>query len=280
MLRRVATCLIAVMLTCAAAGAKPPRRATRHKARSVSTKQYQAMVRDWHSRKPGASAPRDAEGRPKLVLEAINTRERIELTAARDDGGFSAVDLDRAAQRLRDAASGNELPGEPTLIDVHYRLQRRFDAPAVRVISGYRTGRGTGASRHAHGAAADIVIPGAKDQDVAEYARSLGSTGVGLYPRAGYVHVDVRTTSYFWRDASGPGQRSRPRSAPKRRSPKHDAKRSKPLPPARASAIPGSDVGALLERGSTSPRAPADAPPIDDHPELPGPAAASNEDSR
>jgi uncharacterized protein YcbK (DUF882 family) len=218
MLRRIATCLIAVMLTTAAVHAKPRRHAKR--PRAIPAAKYQAMVKDWHYRKPGEIAPRDADGRPKLVLESINTKERVELIAARDDGGFSAIDLDRAAQLLRDTASGNELPVDPQLIDLLYRVQRRFDAPAVRVISGYRSGGGAGASRHAHGAAADIVVPGAKDADVAEFAKSLGGAGVGLYPRAGYVHVDVRGKSYFWRDMSGPGQPSRPRPARARRAAK------------------------------------------------------------
>jgi hypothetical protein len=119
------------------------------------------------------------------------------------------------------------------LIDLLYRVQRRFDAPAVRVISGYRSGGGSDTSRHAHDTAADIVIPGAKDADVAEFARSLGGTGVGLYPRAGYVHVDVREESYFWRDLSGPGQPSRPRPARGRRA----AKPSRAAAPVSAAAI-------------------------------------------
>jgi uncharacterized protein YcbK (DUF882 family) len=275
MLRRVATSLIALTLISVVLHAKPKR----HKARPVPSAKYQAMVKDWHSLKPGASAPRDAEGRPKLVLEAINTRERIELVAARDDGGFSALDLDRAAQLLRDTASGNELPMEPALIDVLYRVQRHFDAPSVRVISGYRAGRTGGGSRHAHGAAADIVIPGVKDADVADYAKTLGSIGVGLYPRAGYVHVDVRERSYFWRDTSGPGQRSRPRRVGGRRG-KLVANRSQQSPPVRASAIPGSDVGALLDRADSSPRPAVDTRTSDEHAELADPAAPNGEAAR
>jgi uncharacterized protein YcbK (DUF882 family) len=280
MLRRFATCSIAVLLIGAVVFAKPKRSGKRNQPRPVSAARYLAMVKDWHFRKPGSAAPRDAEGRPLLVLEAINTRERIELAAAGDDGGFSALDLDRAAQLLRDTASGNELPIEPMLLDVLYRVQRHFDAPAVRVISGYRAGRGGGGgSRHAHGAAADIVIPGAKDADVAEYARSLGSTGVGLYPRSGYVHVDVRQGSYFWRDMSGPGQRSRPRRAGGRAG-KSSANRPRTSPPVRASAIPGSDVSALLEPGKGSARPAVYTRAIDDHAELAEPASPNGEEPR
>jgi len=165
------------------------------------------MVRDWHAKKPGSTAPLDASGRPRLVLESINTKERVELGAESDQGGFSEADHQRAAHLLRDTVTGDEHPIDPALLSLLYRLQRKFDAPAVRVISGYRTPRGKSHGRHSEGAAVDLVLPGVKDSAVAAYARTLGSTGVGIYPRAGYVHVDVREKSYFWRDMSGPGQR-------------------------------------------------------------------------
>jgi hypothetical protein len=54
-------------------------------------------------------------------------------------------------------------------------------------------------------------VPGAKDDDVARFARDLGFVGVGVYPSSGFVHIDVRDRSYFWVDASGPGKRNRER---------------------------------------------------------------------
>src|SRR5258708_20103469 len=54
-----------------------------------------------------------------------------------------------------------------------------------------------------------LVVRGARDDEVARYARSLGFVGVGLYPRSGFVHLDVREHSYFWVDGSAPGQRGR-----------------------------------------------------------------------
>ena len=46
---------------------------------------------------------------------------------------------------------------------------------------------------------------------LAEYVRSLGFVGVGIYPRTGFVHLDVRAASYFWVDYSGAGRRGRVR---------------------------------------------------------------------
>ena len=58
------------------------------------------------------------------------------------------------------------------------------------------------------GRAADFVVPGAADHDVARFARGIGFVGVGTCPDGSFVHVDVRERSYFWIDRSGPGHRS------------------------------------------------------------------------
>jgi uncharacterized protein YcbK (DUF882 family) len=175
---------------------------------------YVTFVRSWHTPVPDRTAPLDDAGRPKLVLAALNTQERVELTALGAQGGFSSRDLDRAAHVLREPASGNEHPVEPRVLDAVYRIQTHFAAQEIRVISGYRTpasvasGRG---SNHGRGRAIDIVVPGTSDQDVAKLARDMGFMGVGVYPTSGFVHVDVRDRSYFWVDSSGPGGKNRER---------------------------------------------------------------------
>ncbi len=172
-------------------------------------KGYANSVRAWHTATPGKTAPLDSTGRPKLVLYALNTTERAELTALSDKGGFSASDLDRAAQILRDPRTGNEHPVEPRLLDSVYRIARHFSAHEIRVVSGYRTPKPTTHSNHGRGRAMDMVVPGATDEDVAKFAREAGFSGVGVYPVSGFVHVDVRERSYFWVDSSGPGRKSR-----------------------------------------------------------------------
>jgi uncharacterized protein YcbK (DUF882 family) len=144
-----------------------------------------------------------------LTLAALNTGERVELTALSDKGGFSASDLDRAAQLLRDPRTGNEHPVEPRLLDSVYRIARHFSAHEIRVISGYRTPKPNTHSNHGRGRAMDLIVPGATDEDVAKLARDAGFSGVGIYPVSGFVHVDVRERSYFWVDTSGPGRKSR-----------------------------------------------------------------------
>jgi len=165
---------------------------------------YADMKRGWHT--PPSDGPGlTPEGRAILVLEILNTEERIELAPLRDDGGWSEADLERASHALRDPRNNQEKAIEPRVLDLVYRVQVHFQAKALRVISCYRRG----GSKHGKGRAIDIVVPGARDDEVARFARSFGFAGVGLYTRSGFVHIDTRPRSFFWIDSSGPGQKSR-----------------------------------------------------------------------
>jgi uncharacterized protein YcbK (DUF882 family) len=165
---------------------------------------YADMKRGWHV--PPADDPGiTPEGRALLVMEILNTEERIELAPVRDDGGWTDDDLERASHALRDPRNNQEKPIEPRVLDLAYRVQVHFQAKALRVVSAYRRG----VSKHGKGRAIDIVVPGARDDEVARFARSFGFVGVGLYPHSGFVHLDTRPRSYFWVDPSGPGQKSR-----------------------------------------------------------------------
>jgi uncharacterized protein YcbK (DUF882 family) len=199
--------------------AAPPRAAAHRPAARPSHAQ---MVKKWHEAPQGAKAPRDAVGRPMLVLVSLNTGDRVELPADSDEGGFDAASLERASAVLHDPRTGLRHPIEPSLLDLVYRAQRRFDAPEIRMISGYRAPTGAKTSNHGRGRAMDLVVPGASDEAVAGWARDLGFAGVGIYPKSGFCHLDVRPQSHFWVDTSGPGQRSRERALPIARASKAD----------------------------------------------------------
>ncbi|HEY2513855.1 MAG TPA: DUF882 domain-containing protein [Polyangiaceae bacterium] len=214
---------MAVLLLSGLALADPPKPAPRTAARDNTRAHYRSYVGKWHAADADSEAPRDAQGRPKLVLASLNTNERLELAAHSDLGGFDASDLDRAAYVLREPSSGNTHPIEPHLLDLVYRVQTHFAAQEIRVISAYRTPHGRRASNHGRGRAIDIVVPGATDADVAKFARELGFVGVGIYPNSGFVHLDVRDRSYFWVDSSAPGRRNRERGIQKELAAKSDA---------------------------------------------------------
>lgn len=197
-----------------------------------------------------------------LTLASLNTRDRVTLAASSDRGGFSAEDLDRAAHVLRDPRTGNEHPVDPRVLDLVYRVAVHFGAHEIRVISGYRTPRGGRASNHGKGRAIDLVVPGAKDEEVARFAREQGFVGVGVYPVSGFVHVDVRERSYFWVDSSGPGKRSRRRGVLADLASKSDARAVARGEPAIGPFSISTDVDAAL--ASMADEVGPFAPAIDD----------------
>lgn len=81
---------------------------------------------------------------------------------------------------------------------------RTFFGRSVTINSGYRckthNARVGGASKsnHMYGQAADIVVKGISPIEVARYAESIGVLGIGVY--SGFVHIDTRTSKYFWYD--------------------------------------------------------------------------------
>ncbi len=229
-------------------------------ARAPARPAYGSYVNAWHAVAPGRTAPTDERGRKKLVLFALNTQERVELTAERDTGAFSAHELDRAAHLLREPSTGNEHPVEPRIVDVLYKIALKFDAQEIRVVSGYRTPRG-GASNHGKGRAVDVVVPGTTDDDVAKFARELGFMGVGIYPVSGFVHVDVRDRSYFWIDSSGPGKKNRERGILGDVAARADAAAAARGERGVPALIVSTDVDAAMRATGV---APAPPPPLDD----------------
>jgi hypothetical protein len=89
------------------------------------------------------------------------------------------------------------------------RLQAIADRWPTRdlvIVSGHRpTARRT--SRHRFGRALDLQVDGVERAEVAAFAQTLASTGVGYYPNSTFTHVDVRETSVYWVERSGPGER-------------------------------------------------------------------------
>jgi uncharacterized protein YcbK (DUF882 family) len=95
------------------------------------------------------------------------------------------------------------------LYDLVGRLQavRNWIGRPVRVTSGYRcrehdarvgTSSNPGAGPHTQGIAADIVVDGMSADDLAEVCMTAGLSGVGVYRKKGFVHVDVRSVPAVW----------------------------------------------------------------------------------
>jgi hypothetical protein len=190
---------------------EPKRRATTAVRRGRQPNPVYRRLRDeWHAPVVEPVAPAaliDASGRIPLVISPVNGGDQVSLMPQRDDGGFSDADLEHAARAFAPKEARRTHPIAPHLLDLVYRTMRHFNAPLVHLVSGYRPDRA--GSRHTQGRAIDMVIPGVTNEALADYARQLGFCGVGIYPKSGFVHLDVRESSFFWLDQSLPDERSR-----------------------------------------------------------------------
>lgn len=149
--------------------------------------------------------PRDVlagTGNRTLNLHAINTGERL----AADywvNGWYNPDALHALNILLRDRRTDEVAEIDTNLLDLVYLLHRQMgSAEPVEVICGYRSprtnarmaaqGRGVASnSYHIRGQAMDLAIPGSSLSGLRQTAMAMELGGVGYYPRAGFVHVDV-----------------------------------------------------------------------------------------
>ncbi len=93
-------------------------------------------------------------------------------------------------------------PVDPRLVRLIDEIEDHFNVRQVEIISGYRSQafnkelKESGhtvanESLHTKGMAADIHLDEITEEDLRDYAHSLGRGGVGFYPSLNMVHVDV-----------------------------------------------------------------------------------------
>jgi hypothetical protein len=109
---------------------------------------------------------------------------------------------------LRDHYTNQATEMDTRLIDVLTRAARKFSAPRIEVVSGYRSPkynlmlRKKGhqvarSSQHVEGHAVDFRIRGVPTRSLLQFVRSLRLGGVGFYPHSQFVHSDTGRIRYW-----------------------------------------------------------------------------------
>ena len=164
----------------------------------------------------------------ELWLYAVNFREEIKVnifgaSAGTEDQRFDDASLAQLDHLFRCKRSKKERAVDPRLYQVLSIIADHFGQKRIDLVSGFRL-QEKKTSRHFHAAAVDFHIPGVSDRKLYKFAETLdlGNMGIGIYPRAGFVHVDFRAPgepSYRWTDRSGPrGQKKHKGKRKKRES--------------------------------------------------------------
>lgn len=161
--------------------------------------------------------------RPKSWSKyALRKFERGKVTLTTPWGGWSGQVLDekgnvlpaartRIQSMLASWETGHKVQIEldPRLYRLIVSLSDEFGGRPIRVVSGYRERSYARHSKHRTGRALDFSIPGVPNSAVVDFLLTLPKTGVGYYPNATHVHMDVRASRMYWVDLSGPGQAPR-----------------------------------------------------------------------
>ncbi|MGH7897801.1 MAG: DUF882 domain-containing protein [Candidatus Binatia bacterium] len=143
-----------------------------------------------------------------LAFDNVHTGERVRVTYW-EKGRYLPDALGEINQLLRDYRTGDTIDMSTRLLDLLYTLRSRLDVRRpYQVISGYRSpvtnvallrsGRDVVEnSLHTVGKAIDIRVPGRRLATVRRAAMSLRRGGVGYYPQAEFVHLDVGRVRYW-----------------------------------------------------------------------------------
>jgi uncharacterized protein YcbK (DUF882 family) len=150
---------------------------------------------------PAIALPR-APTRRTLAFHNLHTGEALDIVYWAE-GNYLHDATRRIEYLLRDFRTGATHPIDPKLLDLLTVLRGRLNTTApYQVISGYRSpetnaqlhrfdeGVSTN-SLHLEGRAIDIRVPGRALSAVRHTALALKAGGVGYYPRADFIHLDV-----------------------------------------------------------------------------------------
>lgn len=147
--------------------------------------------------------------RPSGKIEMYSLHEPkvlVSVNLYKADGSYSEDALEKLNHLWRCRRTETEKSIDPHLFVVLSHIYDHFKKP-IALISGFRNQRRM-TSYHYVGSASDITIQGMADGRLKSYVESLdtGGMGIGIYPHAGFIHVDVRPEpSYRWVDYSPPG---------------------------------------------------------------------------
>lgn len=151
------------------------------------------------------------------VISLANRHEQAKVNIYNRDGSYNIEALNELNFVLRCKRTDVEKPIDPQLLSLLSHVYDHFGKKPIEIVSGYRNQRKL-SSNHAKAIATDIRIAGVKPKDIRAFAETLdrGGMGIGIYPRSGFVHMDVRSPpSYRWVDYS-PSNPDAPEKRPPR----------------------------------------------------------------
>lgn len=142
-----------------------------------------------------------------LWLYSVHSQEELRI-ARLAQSRVNLATLRSANRFFRSRKTHRRRAVHPRLLRTLAHVQKHFGNRRIEVVSGYRTpaeGQELN-SYHQVGRAADVYIAGISKERLFAFCRTLAHMGCGYYPKAKFVHFDVRGSSALWVDRSAPGK--------------------------------------------------------------------------
>jgi uncharacterized protein YcbK (DUF882 family) len=138
-------------------------------------------------------------------LYSVNHRDEVKVNIYREDGAYDEEAITRLNHFVRARSAGTMRTIEPRLYELLSHIYDQFGEKTLEFVSGFRD-QPRATSYHYLGSAMDMRVRGVSVRELRDFVKTLdtGGMGLGLYPRVGFIHVDVRPEpSYYWTDRSG-----------------------------------------------------------------------------
>ena len=151
------------------------------------------------------------------IVSAANPGDVASVNIYNDDGSYNLDALEDLNHVLRCRRTDAEKPIDLQLLVLLSHVYDHFGGKPLEIVSGYRNQRKQ-SSNHFKGRASDIRIAGVSPKKIEAFAETLdrGGMGIGIYPRSGFVHIDVRSPpSYRWTDYSPPNSNAAEKRPPR-----------------------------------------------------------------
>jgi uncharacterized protein YcbK (DUF882 family) len=158
----------------------------------------------------------------RVHMISANTHDEADVNLFNEDGSYNLDAMEELSYVLRCRRTDVEKPIDPRLLTLLSHVYDHYGGKPLEIVSGYRNQRKQ-TSNHFKGTASDIRIKGVAPKKLRAFAETLdtGGMGIGLYPRSGFVHVDVRPLpSYRWIDYSPPNSNAAEKRPPRGWKPK------------------------------------------------------------
>lgn len=88
----------------------------------------------------------------------------------------------------------------PRLFLMLQRVADQFPRKTIEIVSGYRLDESGADDMHSLGRAVDLRVQGVSNESLYEFVKTLPKCGTGYFPKANFVHLDVREEAMTWVD--------------------------------------------------------------------------------